>query len=512
MKKKIVKLFVILFLFPALVLGSNYEIDNIYGNYIINRTKKKISLDLESVSLNDMLKILSKQSGLNFVCKEEVKDRLITVYLEDVPLINAIDTIFNANGLVYDYFPESKIFLVKEAPKIDYKTKVYRLNYLRVNSSNLENEVSKVMGEGSSGGGQASGVSLKDVVERLLTPNGKVSEDKLTNSLIVSDVSSQFSIIDEVISRLDIPQPKILIEAEVLDVSKRDVDKLGVEWPAELLKLDIPGRRATSFPFTGKHKPKTGDIYWEEFTTPGWIEMSEGLSAHDFTPSVLTVIGAELVLNFLKTRTDARFLARPKILTVANEVAEIRMTTDEAIGIKKTESEEGRSVEYTIERIETGTILRVTPQVNLDTKEITLLVDISEKQARESGFTTSSQAFIEGSIKDPEERSAKSIVRLKDGEVLLIGGLIRNIENDKGSEVPIFSKIPLLGNIFKNKDKTVQERELFIFITPHILGDQLQLSNVSPTSIFREQESSLRKEAIGSALNKFTKKTYPTKK
>ncbi|MCM8823140.1 MAG: hypothetical protein NC822_00490 [Candidatus Omnitrophica bacterium] len=512
MNKKIVKLFVVLFLFPALVFSSNPEIDNIYGNYIIARTKKKISLDLESVSLNDMLKVFSKQSGLNFICKEDVKDRLITVYLEDVPLIEAINTIFNANGLVYDYFPESKIFVVKEAPKIDYKTKVYRLKYVRVNSSNLENEAIKLMGGNSSGGGQTSAVSLKDAVEKLLTPNGKVSEDKLTNSLIVTDVPSQFSIIDELIDRLDIPQPKILIEAEVLDVSKRDVDKLGVEWPEELLKLDVTGRRATSFPFTGKHKPKTGNILWKEFTSPGGVEFSEGFSAHDFTPSVLTVIGAELVLNFLKTRTDARSLARPKILTVSNEVAEIKMTTNEAVGIKKTETGEGQSVEYTIERVETGTILRVTPQVNLDTKEITLLVDISEKQARESGFFTSSQAFIEGSIKDPEERSAKSIVRLKDGEVLLIGGLIRNVESDTGKELPIFSKIPLLGNIFKSKNKTVQERELFIFITPHILEDQLQLSNVSPISILREQGSSLRKEAIASALNKFTKESYPTKK
>ena len=162
--------------------------------------------------------------------------------------------------------------------------------------------------------------------------------------------------------------------------------------------------------------------------------------------------------------------------------------------------------------METGTLLRVTPQVNIDTKEITLMVEISEKQTKDSGFTTSALAFVEGKIKDPEERSAKSIVRLRDGEVLLIGGLIRKLEDDNRTELPVVSKIPLLGSLFRHRAKNVQERELFIFITPRIVEDSpLQFSNVSQPSLLREQVPSSRREAIRSALNRFNKKGLPKK-
>jgi len=466
-------------------------------------------MNLDKVKLVELLKALSVQSGLNFICTEAIKERELTVYLDNVPLRDAIDIIFEANNLSYDYYPQANLFVVKELgkPSLELKTKVYQLKYIRVEGSRLQEEIKSSLGEeeGEEGEGGTSKVQIKEAVEGVLSEYGKVIEEPLTNSLVVVDVPSQFPIIDRVIESLDKPQPKVLIEAEILDVSKINIDKLGVNWPEDLIKLDITGARATAFPFWGSKKNSSANLATLEVDTTagGWKNIS--WSANNFGPSILTVIGAELALKFLKSQTDTRLLARPKVLTLSGETAEIKITTDEAIGIKKEESEEGGRIEYSIERTETGTRLRVTPQVNPVTKEITLVIETVQRVAKNSGFTTTAAAFVTGTIKNPEERSTRTVVRLKDGEVLLIGGLIRKEEAKDSTKVPFLSDIPFLGALFKGRTKDKNERELLIFITPHIVEEFSSLP-VFKKSKLREQSMSFsRKKTIMSLLDRFSK-------
>ncbi|OQX79703.1 MAG: hypothetical protein B6D56_06505 [Candidatus Omnitrophica bacterium 4484_70.1] len=482
------------------------QVDNIYGDFLISKTKKRISMNLDKVKLVELLKALSAQSGLNFICTEAIKERELTIYLDNVPLRDAIDIIFKANNLSYDYYPQANLFVVKELgkPSLELKTKVYRLKYVRVKGFRLQEEIESGLEEEEEEGG-TSKVQIKEAIEGVLSEYGKVIEEPLTNSLVVVDVPSQFPIIDRVIESLDKPQPKVLIEAEILDVSKISIDKLGVNWPEDLIKLDITGARATAFPFWGSKKNSSANLATLEMdaTAGGWKDIS--WSANNFGPSILTVIGAELALKFLKSQTDTRLLARPKVLTLSGETAEIKITTDEAIGIKKEESEEGGRIEYSIERTETGTKLKVTPQVNPSTKEITLVIETVQRVAKNSGFTTTATAFVTGTVKNPEERSTRTVVRLKDGEVLLIGGLIRREEVKDSTKVPFLSKIPFLGALFKGKTKDKKERELLIFITPHIV-DEFSSLPVFKKSKLREQSMSFsRKKTIMSLLDRFSK-------
>jgi len=506
MRKDIVSIIIFTFL---LIFYLFSQVDNIYGEYLISKVKKKISMNLENVKLTNLLKALSIQSGLNFICSEAVKERKLTVYLDNVPLREAIDIIFKANGLSYDYYPEANLFVVKEIgkPTVELQTKIYKLKYVRVEGSRIEKEVGNVSeSSGSNFSGEEGEVKskIKEAVKVVLSEYGKVIEEPSTNSLIVVDVPSQFPIIDKVIESLDKPQPKVLIEAEILDVSRTSIDKLGIKWPENLIKLDVTGARMTAFPFFGSKKNVSGNsstLNIEE-TPGGWKDVS--WSANNFGPSILTVIGAELALKFFESQSDTKLLARPKVLTLSGETAEIKITTDEAIGVKKTESAEGGTIEYTIERAETGTKLRVTPQVNLETGEITLVIEAIQKVALDSGFTT--QAFIVGTIKNPEERSTRTVVRLKDGEVLLIGGLIKRNEEKNNYRVPFISHIPILGSLFKEKDKNITERELLVFLTPHIVKEVEYLLPKKSKLKLREQSISLlRKKIITSFLDKFSK-------
>ena len=503
---------VIILIFFAFFLSSIFcQVDNFYGDYLLSKVKKRISINLEKVKLVDFLKALSVQSGLNFICTEAIKERTLTIYLNKVPLRKAIDIVFKANNLTYDYYPQANLFVVKELgkPSIELKTKVYKLKYIRVEGSRLQEEIKNIseatgggIGEGEEGSGGSAEVKVhvKEAVEGVLSEYGKVIEEPLTNSLIVIDVPSQFPMIDKVIESLDKPQPKVLIEAEILDVSKTIIDKLGVNWPETLATLNVIGTRATSFPFWGSKKNESANSSTLSIESAyGTIEWS----ANNFAPSILTVLGAELVLKFLESQADTKVLARPKVLTLSGETAEIKITTDEAIGITKSVDEQG-NVEYTIEREETGTKLKVTPQVT-PSGEITLVIEAVQKIAKDSGFTTTAAAFVTGTIKNPEERSTRTVVRLKDGEVLLIGGLIRKETAKNTSRVPFISEIPLLGSLFRGKDKNTKERELLIFITPHIVKDFVSLSAREGVKM-REQSVPLsRKRIITSFLDKFSK-------
>ena len=253
---------------------------------------------------------------------------------------------------------------------------------------------------------------------------------------------------------------------------------------SQLASLNITGQRKTAFPFWGQRV------------------VSEG--GGRFGLSTLTIIGQQLTLKFYKDRTDTKTLARPRILTLSSETAEIKITTDEVVGLKKSESQEGTNVEYTVEREETGTSLRVTPQVDTDTGNITLAVEIVVKDAKASGFTAGSGAFIEGDLKNPEERSTRAVARLKDGETLLIGGLIKNDVTGQRQKIPLLGDIPLLGRFFRWRKKEDTQRELLVFLTPHIIKERPWLTAGEKGALYREQVDTSKRKAVKVALDEFS--------
>lgn len=481
---------VMILLFALMSWNIGFTKDNIYGDYLFSSFEKTVSLDLENANLMDVLKMLSKQTQLNFISTEVIRERLLTLYLDNVPLKQAMDTIFLANNLSYDYYPESKIFVIKELgkPTIELKTKVYRLKYARVSTSKLEEEKEALLKpdcegeEEDSGGEEGATDGITAAVQALLTEYGRTIEDSTTNSLIVVDVPSQFPMIDAVIRQLDVAVQRVMIEVEMLDVKKVHLEKIGFDYANGINASFTPGTRTSSFPFdyiggAASGNPGTGAI------TLGTLALNE------FTA----------VFKMITEDTATKFLARPKILTLANQTAEVKLVSNEAIGITTSVSEGVTTQE--IERDETGTKLRVTPQVSSVNGEITLLVEMSNSEATDSGLAVS--GMTTGNLKNVEERGAKSIVRLKDGETLFIGGLIKSQSSETITKIPLLGDIPLIGRLFRYKEKPTAgnvERELLVFLTPHVLKDN---ASVIGTKVIlnREQANFLKDDAVRVALD-----------
>lgn len=494
---RLLSLGVFLAVFLAMSAGAGKAEFDFYSNDLISReSNRRISMDFQDASLKTILKVFSEQSGLNFIASQNVQDRIVTLYLVDVPLQEALNKIMSANNLTYDLDTGSNIFVVKEwgQPAVETMTKVFFLKYARLKGSKLQKAIdgaqtagSEAGGDtgGSTGGGEDEAGTLEDSIKAVLTGNGKVVADVRTNSLVITDVPSQFSVIEKIIGILDTPTPQVMIEVEMLDVSKNTIDELGMDMSGQLFSF-VGSKGATKFPG-----------FLASGTNPGTSAFTYGtLSADVFTAT----------FELLTTDTKTRFLARPRILTLSNESAEIKITTNEAIGQNTVISSSQSASETTLEaeRVETGVSLKVTPQVDTNSGYVTMFVQPTVSVAK-TGAT-----FAGTTYKDPETRTSLGTLRVKDGETIVVGGLIRQTEETTLKKMPFLGDVPLVGALFRHKDKTVEDRELIVFITPHIIGyrEAVQLAKgdltYGPTSSFREQSSPVAcKEVVDTMLERW---------
>ena len=506
-----------LFLFPfPLNAGSEPAFDN---------PEVAISMDLQDASLRDILKILSIQSGLNFIASDTVQDRKITLYLDKVGIKQVMDKLFLANNLTYELDKGNNIFIVKDLgkPQVETITKVFYLKYATVSSSSLKEEMANINvdNSGSSSGSASSSSSssssssasntsgkwakeedsgITRAIKKILSEYGSVVEDFRTNSLVVTDIPSRMQNITDTIAALDVSVSQVMLEVEMLDVSKNALDKMGVKYQTDMTTSLFSALVQGASLSTGF--PVPNDIL-SKFTS---VATASGLSKNQYIPGTVSFGSNNISFDFIKQNLDAKTLARPKIMTLNNETAEIKIATNEVISINTTNNGTGSVVQTTTsaERVETGVSLRVSPQINSDTGEITMFIYPKVKDASTSTFNTS--------FKDPEERSTKSTVRIKDGETVVIGGLIRHDKSETITKLPFFGDIPVVGVLFRNRNKDKdRERELLVFITPRIVKngptklEQMQRFNLP----IREQSAVThvnRDYLINSSLNNFDKK------
>jgi type IV pilus secretin PilQ/predicted competence protein len=485
-----------------------------------------LSMEFQDANLGDVLKTFSKETGINIIAGEEISDRPITVFFEQVSVLDALDQILRAGDLVYERPPGSDIYVVKAKPEDPLRTitRVYRLRYARVSESILA-KAAKIFGDrtpfetalqsagsesgggssggsgggGSSGGsggsgGSQAGVGIDTVLKKLLTKQGEAVVDSRTNSLIVTDVPENFPRIEAALAALDTKTKQIMVDAEVIETTLTKLKDLGFEWGTGsegILFQLTPARRTTQFPWGnwfGNHAVSS-DLATDTSTTVGTLDTSQAVMA----------------LQALQTDTDTKVLARPKVLTLDNESAVIRLTTDETIGFETTTGEATATTTSTPERETTGVLLIVTPQVN-EGNYITMIVEPSVTKTVASLITPPTN---QAATRDPKTRSSRTLVRIRSGDTLVVGGLIDRSEQDSLRQVPILSGIPFFGEAFKNTEINDTASELIVFVTPRILsepGGETQVASApagsAPFAMREQEKSSSRQSLIEQTLNK----------
>jgi len=466
----------------------------------------RVSMEFERASLKDVLKAFSQQSGINIIASGTIAEQPITLYLEDVPVLDAFDQILRAGNLTYERPLGSEVYIVRAKPPeelaLQTMTRVYRIKFARVSSSilakaaaafgdrtpfeaTLESRGGSGVGTARSGSGD---VGIDTVIRELLTDRGDVTVDGRTNSLIITDVPENFPRLEGALVALDIKTPQVLVDTEVIETSVTKLKDLGIEWgtgsEGTLFEL-TPAKRTTRMPFS--------TLFGREGIQPV-ASGTQGLTLGSLDPS--QAVGA---LQMLEQDTDTKILARPKILTLDNESAVIRLTRDEAIGFQTSSQTQTGTETSEPERSTTGVVLVVTPQVN-DDGYITMLIEPSVSKTVASNI---SPPDGQATPRDPKTRSARSLVRVRSGDTLVVGGLIDRSDETTVRRVPILSGIPFIGEAFKNTEVNDSGSELIVFVTPRILEEATatQLATVSPFALREQEPAGSRQQTIERTLD-----------
>ena len=421
-----------------------------------------VSMDFQEADLKDVLKIFSQQSGLNFVSDEKISNKKVTVYLDKVSVEDALYNIMQANQLSYEKSEGSDVFVVKESPPppeatVPTLTKVYTLRYAQVSGTwgGAASEETTSSSSSSSSSDESSsspstglgGDNIINVIESLLSEHGKLVSEKRTNSLVITDISEKFPLIEKVITELDVAVPQVAIESEIIETVGTTLDRIGLEYGGTTGQMGTytAPKRETQFPFPG------------QFTQA---------SKPAFTVGTLDTSAFKIALELLSKDSKTKFLARPKIITLNNQTAEIKISAETAVAsiATITAAQGGVSQSTTqAERMETGIILKVTPQINERDRVVTMLVEPEVIRPEDS-------KFFSGSFVDPLRRKIKTTVMLKDDETLMMGGLIESQVANSHRKIPLLGDLPIAGVFFRKRIADTTDRELIVFGTPHVIA------------------------------------------
>jgi general secretion pathway protein D len=268
------------------------------------------------------------------------------------------------------------------------------------------------------------------------TPGPRIVPNEENNSLLIYATGEEYEFIMEALGKLDQPVAQVLIEATLAEVTLSNDFRFGVNF------------RAIS-----------GDALVTNTSNPS------GVPASIFPGFSLSVIGgsAQAVLNSLQSRTNVRVLSAPKLMVLNNHTATLQVGDQVPIVTQQAQSvaAPGAPIVNSIELRDTGVILKVTPRVN---DSGTIILDIAQEVSDVSQTTTSG-------INSPtiQQRRIASTVATRSGQMLALGGLIRDSAARTKSGVPLLSQIPVVGGLFGTQGNNGSRTELIILLTPTVI-------------------------------------------
>ncbi|MFV2066244.1 MAG: hypothetical protein ACC645_04640 [Pirellulales bacterium] len=389
------------------------------GNRVaVQRHDGMISLIVRDASLNDVLTRLAETHGFNIVMAETL-DAKLTITLNRVTLEDAMDAVLSVAG--YTWVRKNNIVFVtslsaatKVAPEMqDRKLKVFQLDY-------------------------ASATDLQQVVTGMLSPVGNVyvlnasdtDNRKTREVIVVEDLPHYLNDVRQFIMQMDVPPRQVLIEAYVLQVDLGDDNKHGVNFQH---LFDLSGSGIT-------------------------LETKGLANASSSQAFFVNLSGGQLtaLLECLKTTTDAKTLASPRIVVMNGQTARIQV--GEQLGFRVTTTTETMTTE-SVEFLDVGVMLEVTPRISQSD-----MVTMRIRPEVSTGEVNPSTGL-------PEEQTTEleTDVALKSGRGLVIGGLIQEVDSDQQSKIPVLGDLWLVGKLFQRHEATKSRREIVIAMVPHVI-------------------------------------------
>jgi MSHA biogenesis protein MshL len=416
-----------------------------------NDSSRLYSFRVRNLPVRDALNMFASLNQLNIVVEAGVTGN-ISASFDNIPLAKAFDLMLTSQGYAFEI--NDKVIRVRE-----FLTKTFSLDYIRVTRS--ASSGGSVSSGGGGGGGSQGSISTSNdgqfwsemdgQLRSMLSPRGRISINRLTGTAQVTDVVPRVREIESFINTVRAGMHRqIDLEVRIAEVTLRDDQALGLDWSRLPINRFGAIRAVTSITDGG------GSLQPPPST----------LSASYVTNNFSAVITA------LKQQGDVRVVSQPRVRIINNQTAFVKVGTDQTFFTRTTNRliQTGGSVVDSINEqantVTVGVVMTVTPQISNDGYA---MLDIAPTMTRLAGMVTSPGGTSSAPIL--EIKQTNTMVRVKDNEVVVLGGLIQEETSDVNRSVPLVGEIPVLGKAFGSTYKGTVRKELVIFLVPSILPD-----------------------------------------
>ena len=418
---------------PATALRG--KIDSLRGPATVTprlrtRDNRPVTLQFRDAATKMVFEVLSRQTGINFIFDKDVKsDGKTTIFVQDVPIEQAIDLVLGQNQLARQVLSDNMVLIYPNPPakQKDYQDQVVKTFYLNT----------------------AAPKDVESLLKTVLDAKTLVINER-ANAVTIRDTPETVRMAEKLVASVDIAEPEVMLEVEVLEITRTRLQQLGISYPGSVT-----------------------------VSTPKSLVVNDlnGGSGSAINGNTLSVSPLSLTVDALKTTSNANVLASPRIRARNHEKAKVLIGSRvPVITTAASASGNGGIVSNTnVQYLDVGLTLDVEPtiytdgdvaiKVNLEVSSITNKLNVP------SGNGGTTIAYEIGT------RNANTLLQLKDGETQILAGLIRDSDTHSASKIPGLGDIPLLGRLFSDHNTDKSKTEVVLSITPRIIRSKARPSS-----------------------------------
>jgi general secretion pathway protein D len=407
--------------------------------------KKPVTLQFRDANVRMVFEALSRTTGLNVIMDRDVRaDLKTTIFVRDASVEDTVDLILLQNQLDKKVLNANTLFIY---PATAAKQKEYQ--DLKVRTFQLSNADAKV---------------VQNVLKSVLKVKDVALDDR-TNTLVIRDTPDAIAVAEKIVLAHDLPDAEVMLEVEVMEVSRERLTNLGINWP-EGATISTPT-----------------DFY-------GQLTLGQ---LRDLTSRQLLITPLSAGINLKLQDSDANLLASPRIRARHKEKARI-LIGDKVPVITSSGTPSGGVVvpSTSVQYLDVGIKLEVEPHVYLEGDVgIRMNLEVSNivREIIVNNPGASTIAYQIGT------RSASTGLRLRDGETQILGGLISDDDRNAASKVPGLGQLPVIGRLFGSHSGNEAKKEIVLAITPRIVRGA-GLADARHRDVFSGSESAIRENPL----------------
>jgi len=420
---------------------------------------RRIDLDFKGADIHNILRLLADVGQVNIVTSDDVKGE-VTIKMRNVPWDQALDVILRSKLL--GQVREGN--LIRVAPLVVLEKELEQEIARQKQLADVAPTETRIIAVS-----YADAKNLQERVHDLLSPRGKISVDERTNQLIVSDLSSNLNLVEDLVRNLDSQTLQVVIEARIVEANTNFTREIGVQWGGSGFADGAHGN-STGLAFPGNIAVGGGGI--TDAVTPTAGVLGAGAASPNFAVNLPAKVATDsggavglslgslggafnlnLRLSAMESTGQVRILSSPRISTMDNVEAAIEQGVSIPISII---SAQGIQTVFVDAKLN----LTVKPHVTNDgTVIMTVHVTRNEPDFAHTGARG-----------DPTilKKEAKTVMLVRDGDTAVIGGIYQRTSTLHYDKVPFLADIPIIGFFFRHKLDEDDRTEFLVFITPRI--------------------------------------------